>query len=176
MAKARWLDDTEMDAWRALIETTSRLLAVLDDELNHSHGLSLADYEVLLHLAAAPDERMRMTELADRVLVSRSGLTRRVDGLERRKLVRREACPSDRRGANAVLTKEGRKALERAAPTHVDGVRRHFFDHLSPRQIETLAATLRSVTVPAHGGQRPGDGGIERDRRGDRAESGATRA
>ena len=137
-----------MDAWRGLIEVTSRLLAVLDDELTETHGLSLADYEVLLHLASAPNERMRMTELADRVLVSRSGLTRRVDGLERRDLVRRETCPSDRRGANAVLTAAGRKALEQAAPTHVDGVRRHFLDQLSKPQIESLANALRSVDVP----------------------------
>jgi DNA-binding MarR family transcriptional regulator len=147
MARARWLDDTEMQAWRGLLEVSTRLLNRLDDELA-AHGISLAEYEVLAQLSGEPSQAMRMTELADRALVSRSGLTRRVDGLERRGLVRRESCPSDRRGSLAVLTDAGRELLEQLAPTHVDGVRRHFLDRLTPEQIAALAEALNAVAAP----------------------------
>jgi DNA-binding MarR family transcriptional regulator len=145
--EVRWLDHTEMEAWRGLLEVTTRLLSRLDDDLG-PHGLSLAEYEVLVQLSDAPDDRLRMTELAERSLVSRSGLTRRVDGLERRGLVRRETCSSDRRGANAVLTDAGRLLLAEVAPVHVDGVRRHLFDHLRPDQVQALADALGSVDIP----------------------------
>ena len=144
----RWLDRTEHDAWRGVVEVMSRLLARLDDELERDHGVSLAEYEVLAQLSEAPDETMRMTDLAERALVSRSGLTRRVDGLERRGLVERQACPSDRRGANAVLTPAGRKLLEAAAPTHVDGVRRMFIDQLTKSQVAAVAEAFAAVKVP----------------------------
>src|SRR3954447_13603388 len=147
----RWLDQTERDAWRGMVEVMSRLMARLDDELERDHGISLPEYEVLVQLSEAPDDTMRMTDLAERALVSRSGLTRRIDGLERRGLVVRMACPSDRRGANAVLTPEGRKLLEAAAPTHVEGVRRLFIDQLTKSQVAALAEAFATVKVPGEG-------------------------
>jgi DNA-binding MarR family transcriptional regulator len=146
-AEPRWLDEGEMRAWRALLRTTADLLAVLDNELQEAHGLSLADYEVLVRISEAPDEYVRMTDLANDLHLSPSGITRRIDGLVKAGLVERTRCPTDRRGANAVLTDAGRKVLENAAPTHVEGVRAHFIDRLSERQLTNLAAALANVVV-----------------------------
>jgi DNA-binding MarR family transcriptional regulator len=143
----RWLDEGEMRAWRALIGTTYDLLAVLDNELQAAHGLSLADYEVLVRISEAPGETMRMTDLAAGLHLSPSGITRRIDGLVKSGLVERKRCPTDRRGANAVLTETGMKVLQDAAPTHVAGVRAHFVDRLSPRQLANLATALSNVVV-----------------------------
>src|SRR5262245_886645 len=131
MAETQWLSDPEQRAWRALLNTTSGLLATLDRELQSAHGLSLPEYEVLVLLDEAGEGGIRMSELAQRLLLSPSGLTRRIDGLDKRRLVRRDACPSDRRVFYAVLTPLGRTKLEQAAPTHVAGVRAHFVDRLS---------------------------------------------
>jgi DNA-binding MarR family transcriptional regulator len=146
-AEPRWLDEGEMRAWRALIGTTADLLAVLDNELQAAHGLSLADYEVLVRISEAPGGTVRMTDLANGLHLSPSGITRRIDGLVRAGLVERTRCPTDRRGANAVLTDAGRKVLEGAAPTHLEGVRAHFIDRLSERQLTNLAAALANVVV-----------------------------
>jgi DNA-binding MarR family transcriptional regulator len=140
------LNDDEMLAWRGLLEVSARLLTRLDMELSEA-GISLAEYEVLVQLSAEPERGLRMTDLADRSLVSRSGLTRRVDGLERRGLVRREACPSDRRGFVARLTDQGAELLERVAPSHVEGVRRHFIGQLTPAQIKALGEALAAVQI-----------------------------
>jgi DNA-binding MarR family transcriptional regulator len=145
--QVRWLDEPEMRAWRALIGTTTGLLATLDNELQAAHGLSLGDYEVLVVLSEAPGNAVRMSELAGRLHLSPSGITRRIDGLARNNLVRRETCETDRRGANAVLTDKGRQVLARAAPTHVRGVREHLIDRLSPRQLANLASALSSVDI-----------------------------
>jgi DNA-binding MarR family transcriptional regulator len=147
--QVRWLDEPERRAWRALISTTTGLLATLDNELQAAHGLSLGDYEVLVVLSETPHGSLRMSDLAGRLHLSPSGITRRIDGLVRSGLVRREACPTDRRGSNAVLTDKGRHLLDRAAPTHVRGVREHFVDRMSPRQLANLAAALTSVDIDA---------------------------
>lgn len=139
-----WLDDDEQRAWRAFLQASTRLFERLDAELEAGAGLSLADYEILAHLAEAPGG-MRMTDLAGRALVSRSGLTRRVDRLACSGLVDRRACPTDRRGVLAVLTEAGRARLEAAAPTHVAGVRRHFIDAVGDHDLPELARTLDSV-------------------------------
>jgi len=120
-------------------------MARLDAELLEAHSLSLAEYEVLAILSESPDERLRMSELAARLHLSPSGLTRRLDGLVRRDLIRRERCPSDRRGAYAVLTKPGRRILVHAAPTHLRGVREHFVDRLTPRQLSSLGRSLQRI-------------------------------
>ena len=99
-----WLTDPEMRAWRGLVQATTGLLAILDNELQAAHGLSLGDYEVLVHLSEAPDRSLRMSELAGRLHLSPSGITRRIDGLVRSGLVERRQCPSDRRGSNAFIT------------------------------------------------------------------------
>ena len=131
-----------MRAWRALIQVTTGVLGVLDNELQAEHGLSLGEYEVLVHLSEAPEHSLRMADLATRLHLSPSGITRRIDGLERAGLVERRRCPSDRRGSNAVLTPEGMRRLKAAAPTHVRGVRAHFIDQLSEKEIANLASVL----------------------------------
>jgi DNA-binding MarR family transcriptional regulator len=139
-----WLNDTEMEAWQAFLRASIRLMDRLDAELDH-HGLSLADYEILVHLSGEAAGELRMTELAARTLVSRSGLTRRLDRLVDGGLVERRNCPTDRRGVFAVLTDEGRRRLKEAAPTHVDGVRRHFIAQLSGQDLQKLTASLNAV-------------------------------
>ena len=133
-----------MRAWMAFLHASTRLMERLDAELE-GHGLSLADYEILVHLSEEPAGELRMTELAARTLVSRSGLTRRLDRLVESGLVARRSCATDRRGVLAVLTPAGRKRLEEAAPTHVAGVRRHFLDQLHGQDLESLAHCLNSV-------------------------------
>jgi len=136
-----------MRAWRALIQVTTGVLGALDNELQAEHGLSLGEYEVLVHLSEETDQSLRMTDLAGRLHLSPSGITRRIDGLQRAGLVERKQCPSDRRGSNAVLTEEGLRVLREAAPTHVRGVRAHFIDQLSARDIANLASALTAVQL-----------------------------
>jgi len=143
----RWLSQPEMQAWQTLLEVTTGLLGTLDGELRAEHGLALGDYEVLVHVSEAPDHSLRMTDLAARLRLSPSGITRRIDGLVREGLVERRRCPSDRRGSNAVLTEKGFGRLREAAPTHLRGVRAHFVDQLSERQLADLASALSAVVV-----------------------------
>lgn len=141
----QWLGVEEQQTWRSLLCVQARLLARLDAELSREHGLSLGDYEVLVHLSEAAGRALRMTELAGRLALSPSGLTRRLDGLVREGLVARRACPSDRRGSLAELTEEGADRLRAAAETHVAGVRRYLFDPLGPAGVASLARGLKSV-------------------------------
>ena len=143
----RWLSGEEQRAWRALIRVTTGVMATLDGELRAEHGLSLGEYEVLVLLSETPERSLRMTDLAGDLRLSPSGITRRVDGLVRAGLVERRQCPSDRRGSNAVLTAEGLRRLEAAAVTHVRGVRAHFVDQLSGRQLANIESALASVHV-----------------------------
>ena len=143
----RGLSQPEMRAWQTLIEVTTGVLGTLDGELRAEHGLTLGDYEVLAHVSEAPEHSLRMTDLAARLRLSPSGITRRIDGLVREGLVERRRCPSDRRGSNAVLTEKGFVRLREAAPTHLRGVRAHFVDQLSERQLADLASALSTVVV-----------------------------
>ena len=143
----QWLDDVEMAAWKTLIVATTGLLATLDNELEAAHGLSLGEYEVLVHLSETPEHALRMTDLAGRLHLSPSGITRRIDGLVKEGLVARRQCAVDRRGSEAVLTDDGMKRLEEAAPTHVAGVRAHFIDRLSARQLSNVASALSMITI-----------------------------
>ncbi|MGH9189748.1 MAG: MarR family winged helix-turn-helix transcriptional regulator [Acidimicrobiales bacterium] len=140
------LNAEQLRAWHSFLRASVRLLDRLDADLT-PHGLSLADYEILAHLSAAPDG-LRMSELSDQVLVSRSGLTRRVERLETEGFVRRDRCATDRRGVLAVLTTAGRQLLEAAAPTHVEGVRRHFAETVGPR-VAVLGDALADVADSA---------------------------
>jgi DNA-binding MarR family transcriptional regulator len=142
-----WLSEPELRAWQALITVTTGVMATLDNELRAEHGLSIGDYEVMVHLSEAPEHYLRMADLAARLKLSPSGITRRIDGLVRDGLVERRPCPSDRRGSNAVLTEKGLRRLREAAPTHVRGVRAHFIDQLSERQLANLASALAAVVV-----------------------------
>jgi DNA-binding MarR family transcriptional regulator len=138
-----WLDDREQKVWRRLLAVESRMHDQLDKELLEAHGLSIGDYAVLVHLSEASGFELRMSELADRLLLSRSGLTRRVDGLVKSELVSRQACRSDRRGALAQLTPAGLQRLREAAPTHVAGVRRYLIDALG--DLDGLSAGLERI-------------------------------
>jgi DNA-binding MarR family transcriptional regulator len=144
--QARLLNDEELAAWRGLFRSHARLTRALDVDLVSAHGLPLTSYEVLLYLANSPEGRLRMSELADSVLLSRSGLTRLVDRLERQGLLRRESCASDRRGAYAAITQRGRALFDRARVTHLEGVRRRFLDHLTEEDLRFLADIWRRTT------------------------------
>jgi len=133
----RWLDEREMRAWRAFAVGSARLVERLDQDLK-AHGLNHDDYGVLVALSESEGDRLRMAELALRSVESRSRLSHHVGRLEKRGLVRREACPDDRRGLLAVLTPEGRRVIEAVAPYHVAGVRSWFLDHVSPAELEVI--------------------------------------
>jgi DNA-binding MarR family transcriptional regulator len=142
-------DDAQLAAWRALLEAHAAVTDLLERELEQERGLPLSKFEVLLKLAEAPGGRLRMLELAQSVLLSKSGLSRLVDRMEEAELVRRERCPSDRRGAYAVLTDEGRRLLRRAAPVHLRGIKEHFTSHLDEHEIRVLTAALGKVNAAA---------------------------
>jgi DNA-binding MarR family transcriptional regulator len=122
------------------------LVKRLDAELDAAHGLPLTSYEVLLHLADAPERKMRMCDVADSVLLSRSGLTRLIDRLERDGYVERVSCADDARGAFAQLTDEGLTKLRQARATHLDGVREHFLRHFAAEELELLGDAWTRVT------------------------------
>jgi DNA-binding MarR family transcriptional regulator len=145
MREPNWLDPHEMQAWRTLLRWQVRALDRLDTDLSTAYGLSLADYEILVQLSEAPEHRLRMSDLAEGALVSRSRLTHRVDRLVARGLVTRVPCPTDRRGINAVITEAGLDLLTQAATTHLEGVRRYVIDPLS----RTTQAALVDELAPA---------------------------
>ena len=131
-----------LELWERLIRAHSGIVGRLEEEMERAQGLSLRWYEVLLHLSRAPDGAMRMQDLADLALQSKSGLTRVVDRMEEAGLVTRQVCPSDRRGILAVVTPEGRRRFRRAAALHVRGIERHFGRHLSAAEPATLRSLL----------------------------------
>lgn len=133
-----------MAAWRAFIDTTGALNAMLELDLVE-HGLTMGDYEVLVRLSDAPEHRLRMCDLAGQLRLSPSGLTRRLDGLVRAGLVARVPSECDRRVMLAVITPAGDRLLAAAAPDHVNGVRRHFLDHLTRQELRVLAASFTKV-------------------------------
>ena len=139
----------ELGAWRGLLRVHAEMTRALDAELVRAHGLPLSSYEVLLFLADAPDGRLRMSELAEGVLLSRSGLTRLVDRMERDGLLRRERCPDDARGYNAAITGKGRKLFQRARRTHLEGVRQRFLGSLSAEDLRALAQAWEKVAPGA---------------------------
>ena len=129
----------ELAAWRGFLRTHAGLVKELDADLEAQHQLPLTSYDVLTTLADQPQGRMRMRDLADAVVLSRSGLTRLVDRLQREGLLEREQCASDARGAYAVLTETGRARLREAQPLHRDGVRRRFLSRFSAEELHVLA-------------------------------------
>jgi len=141
----RWLSPEQQQHWRAYIAASTLLQDRLSRELQAAHGITMADYEILVRLSEAPDRRLRMSQLAEHTLASRSRLSHQVDRLEKAGFVRREACESDRRGANAVLTDHGWDTLVAAAPTHVGGVRAHLVDLLTDREFAALGAACAVV-------------------------------
>ena len=142
------LSPAEQVAWRAFLRAHATLLRRLEAELVAEHDLPLPSYDVLVQLSESPSGTLRMTELAERVLLSRSGLTRLVDRLVRDGLVQRRACPQDARGTLAELTPAGLDRLRDAWPTHVRGVAAHL-GRLSADEVDTLAVLLGRLVPDA---------------------------
>ncbi|MEU6039349.1 MarR family transcriptional regulator [Actinomadura sp. NPDC047616] len=135
----------ELSVWRMLLRAQVQISRRLQADLLADHDLPLGSYDVLTHLGEAPGGRLRMNDLADRVLLSRSGLTRLVDRLQREGLVVRQSCTSDARGLYAVLTPAGRRRLEEATPTYRRGVREYLMSRLDEDDLGPLAAILRKL-------------------------------
>jgi DNA-binding MarR family transcriptional regulator len=147
MAGVRWLSRSEDRAWRGYRRMRTLLDLRLARDLADDSGLSEPDYDVLSTLTERPEAQWRASELATRLLWSSSRLAHHVGRMERRGLVRRMPCPDDGRGAAITLTEQGRTVLERAAPKHVESVRRNFIDLLTPAEVDTLAAIAEKVTT-----------------------------
>lgn len=141
----KWLNPVEMKAWRRYIIASRRLLDALDFDLA-GHELSMADYEVLAQLSDAPDRKMRMSELAEEAMLSRSRLSHRIKVMEQAGWVKREACPDDKRGYYACMTAKGWKAIVAAAPDHVASVRLRFLDHLTKEDQRVMAEIFERIT------------------------------
>jgi len=139
------LDARRLAVWREFLRTHAVVAGTLSRELEEARGLPLAQYDVLVQLAEAPDGRLRMQQLAARVLFSRSGLTRLVDRMVDAGLVGRERCADDRRGTFAVLAPAGRRRLRDAAGVHLRGIHEHFGRHLSDADVHALAQALGAV-------------------------------
>ena len=147
------LSAAELGAWRGMLRVHTALVKALDAELAAAHDLPLSSYEVLITLESAPGRKRRMAELADSVLLSRSGMTRLVDRLESDGLLVRDTCTDDGRGCFAVLTEKGAELLATARPTHLDGVRERFLRHFSEDELRLLAALWERVL--------PGSAGLD---------------
>ena len=139
--------DPRLGAWRAFLRAHARLVRDLERELQAEQGMALTDYDVLVQLSAADERRLRMSELADQLLLSRSGVTRLVDRLVAEGLVERVTCESDRRGQWASLTDSGYERLRRASPTHLRGVAEHFLNRLPPDDLAALERMLDRVVT-----------------------------
>lgn len=149
-------DDPRLEAWATFLRAHAVLTRQLERELQAERGLSLADYDVLVQLALAEGHRLRMSELAERLVLSRSGVTRLVDRLVAQAFVAREACDTDLRGWWAVLTDQGLERLRDASPVHLRGVGEHFLDRVPPADLEQLRRTLDRVAGSRPEGSRSG--------------------
>ena len=141
----RWLTPEEQSVWRAFLDVARLMMDQMNRQLSEESGMSLPEYEILVALSEAPERRLRMSELADRVVSSRSRITHTVARMEERGLVRREACLDDGRGVLCVLTDAGFAVLEAAAPGHVELVRSLMFDPLTPADVEALGVALNKI-------------------------------
>ncbi|MEU6811868.1 MarR family transcriptional regulator [Streptomyces sp. NPDC046831] len=153
----RWLTADEQRIWRSYLHATTLLEDHLDRQLQRDAGMPHIYYGLLVQLAEAPDRRLRMTELAMNAKITRSRLSHAVARLERNGWVRREDCPSDKRGQFAVLTEEGREVLRRTAPGHVAAVRQALFERLSPEQQKSLGEIMQIVAE----GLQPNEAGAD---------------
>jgi DNA-binding MarR family transcriptional regulator len=141
----RWLNDDEQEVWRAYLDVMRLLMDRLQKQVSEDSGLSLGEYEVLVQLSESPDRQLRMSELAARIVHSRSRLTHTVGRMEKRGLVRREPCEDDGRGVMCILTDPGFAVLVEAAPGHVEAVRQAIFDPLTPDDVQALGVAMRKV-------------------------------
>ncbi len=140
------LPPARLAAWRSFLEAHSAIIQVLESELQAEAGMPLGWYDVLVHLSEAPDRRLRMRELATRVLLSKSGLTRLVQRMEQEGLVDRAPCDDDRRGTWAILTEAGYQRLKAAFPSHAQGVALHFADLLHDDEVEIIHQAMARIT------------------------------
>lgn len=147
--------DPRLAPWRAFLLAHARIVRRLDEELRLEHDLTLGEYDALLTIAQAPDRRIRMRQLADEVILSKSGVTRLIDRLVDDGLVERSACLADARGAEAVLTKDGLARLRAASRTHLRGIGEHFLGVLDAGQLEGIERSMS--TLAARAGGTPGD-------------------
>ncbi len=138
----RWLTDAEQRTWRAWLEVMRLLPAQLEDRLHDRHNLNLTDYQVLVELSESEEGRLRMTELANRTSLSKSRLSHQIGRMEKAGFVERQDCPSDRRGAFAVITDQGWALMRSAAPGHVGDVRELFIDLMSTEEIEVVGRAM----------------------------------
>lgn len=136
------LDGAALDAWRSYLQTHATILRVLDAELIAEHGMTSRDYQVLLYLSQADDRMLPMSALAESTMLTRSGITRLVDGLVGCRLIERVSCPKDARVSYARLTDEGYEKLRQAGCTHIAGIRRLFLEHFTPEEIDVLSSLL----------------------------------
>ena len=141
----RWLSAEEERVWRRWLTLNARLSATLQRKLQDDAGLSMPDFEVLVHLTDSPEGRVRVTDLARLLQWERSRVSHHVTRMERRRLVRRVECAEDGRGAFVVITPQGRAAIEQAAPGHVNAVRRLVFDALSPEEVDAFATIIEKA-------------------------------
>lgn len=142
-------------SWRAVLEGHSALMRLYEQEMRGQCGISLAWYDVLIHLAEAPDGTLRMTELADSLLLSRSWLTRRVDGMQAAGLVQRCKAANDGRGVCAALTAEGRALYRQAARAHAKSIREHFSAYLDPVEADTIETCFTRIATEARNSWKP---------------------
>ncbi|MDQ1010202.1 DNA-binding MarR family transcriptional regulator [Streptomyces sp. V4I23] len=156
-SEPRWLTEAEQRVWRSYLHATTLFEDHLDRQLQRDAGMPHVYYGLLVQLSQAPRRRRRMTELAIDAKITRSRLSHAIARLEKNGWVRREDCPSDRRGQNAVLTDEGFEVLERAAPGHVEAVRQAMFDRLTPEQVRQLGEIMQVMAE----GLQPQDTGAD---------------
>ena len=138
-------EQDQMGAWRAFLRTHAAVIKSLEMDLQDEHGLPLTWYDIMVHLSEAPGHRLRHQELADSILLSRSGVTRLVDRMVEAGLVRRESSPEDRRASYVVMTEQGRRKLDSAAPGHLRGIVKHFTRHLKGGDAEALRSVFDRV-------------------------------
>lgn len=143
-AKPRWLNSAEESAWRKYIVASRRLLEALDDDLS-ANGLTLSDYEILVHLSDADDRRLRMSDLAEKTILSRSRLSHRIKYMEGKGWVERQKCAQDKRGTWAVMTTKGWNSIVKAAPDHVESIRKRFIDQISKADQANIAIAFEKV-------------------------------
>lgn len=146
------LEGTALEAWRSYLQSHASILRELDAELVAAHAMTTRDYEVLLYLAQAPDRRLPMSALATSTMLTRSGITRLVDGMVQAGLIERVSCPSDARISYAQLTDLGYEKLRKAGCTHIASIERLFLKHFSPEEIDQLAGLLNRLPGAGGGG------------------------
>lgn len=145
MAATKWLNDTEMLAWRSFVTTSADLIRTIEKDLE-PFGLDFGDYQLLVMLSEAPDQRLKLCDLAKTLRLSRSGLTRRMEGVVKAKLVSRQQSEHDARSTFAQITPKGMTLLQRAAPAHVESVRRRMIDLLTDVEARAIGSAFTKIS------------------------------